>query len=291
MGIQRTFTAQHGSRERRTDMYTIELVIKGPIESGFVASVDYTQPCKCLEETTSELEGAYLDDIVGRATNENIAQFFLFRLSESPVFKIRLTEGSDCYVEIHADEFDKAKYPAQLAFNKGHSLLLREEPELAVAYFTEAIGAEQEFAQAYNLRGRCLKYLRDFKAALADFRKAVQINPDFGEAWRNIGNAYLYLGNYEEMIPAFDRAVDLMPDSALAINNRGYGYFMRKEYEQALNDHTKAIQIDPNYAEAHYDKAMALKATGQRRLALASLLEARRLRTSGQDTFHGIKMY
>ena len=93
------------------------------------------------------------------------------------------------------------------------------------------------------------------------------------------------------MIPAFDRAVELMPNSALAINNRGYGYFVKKDFSLAIQDHIRAIEIDPNYAEAHYDKSMALNALGKMELAKEALLESRRLRKSGEDTFYRIKMY
>ena len=291
MGLIREFEAMHGSRETRSEVYTIEVVISGPIENGFVAGVDYIEPIKRLEQIADELKDTYLDDIVGRATNENIAQFFMFNLSGLPIHKIRVTESNDRYVELFLDEFDHCAYPSQLAFNKGHSLLLREEPEIAKKYFTEAIERDSDFVEAYNLRGRCSKYMKNFEEALLDFQKAINIKPDFSEAWRNMGNAYLYLDMHDEMIPAFDRAVELMPNSALAINNRGYGYYVKGDFYLALRDHMKAVEIDQNYAEAHSDKAMALKALGKKELAKEALLESRRLRKSGEDTFHGIKIY
>lgn len=291
MGLIMEFEAMHGSREMHSDVYTIEVVISGPIQNGFVAGVDYIEPIKRLEQIAGELKGTYLDDIVGRATNENIAQFLMFNLSGLPIHKVRVTESNDRYVEIFSDEFDAGEYPAQLAFNKGYSLLLRGEPKIAKKYFSEAIDMNGDFVEAYNFRGRCFKYMKNFEKALLDFQKAIKIKPDFGEAWRNMGNAYLYLDMHDEMIPAFDRAVELMPKSALAINNRGYGHYVKGDFERALRDHIKAIEIDPNYAEAHYDKAMALKALGKRDLAKEALLESRRLNKSGEDTFHEIKMY
>ena len=289
--IIKELEATHGSREKRSDVYTIELVIKGPIENGFVAGVDYVEPSNRLEQLVASLRGKYLDDIVGRATNENIAQFLMFHLSDLPVHALKVTEGSDTYVQISSSEFDVDNYASQLAFNKGHSLLLREDPETAKKQFTGAIELNEEFAEAYNLRGRCLKYMEDYEHALIDFQRAVELKPDFGEAWRNMGNAYLYLKDHDKMIPSFDRAVDLMPDSALAINNRGYGYFVKGEFQKALDDHIKAVELDPNYAEAHYDKAMALKALGKRDLAKEALLESRRLKKRGEDTFDGVVMY
>ena len=291
LGIIAEFKAEHGSKEIRKDNFTIELVIDGQIKNGFVTGVDYVKPKKRLNDVVSELSRKYLDDIVGRATNENIAQYFMFNLRDLSPHSIRVSEGKGIYVELSSDEFNAEMYTAQLSYNLGYSFLLRENPEKAKEHFSEAVSLNDKFAEAYNLRGRCFKYLNDYQSALSDFLKAIEINPDFGEAWRNLGNAYLYLERFDEMIPAFDRSIELMPDSALAINNRGYGYFVKEEYELALRDHEKAVEIDPNYVEAHYDKAMALKALGRDKEAQKALSESERLKQSAQDTYHGIKMY
>ena len=291
LGIIQKFEADHGSKEIRKDRFTIELVINGLIKNGFVAGVDYVKPRNRLNELVSELSGKYLDDIVGRATNENIAQFFMFNLRDFPPHLIRVLEGDGIYVEISSEEFNAEMYPAQLSYNLGHSFLLREKPKQAKEHFTEAIALNDKFAEAYNLRGRCFKYLEDYQSALSDFLKAIDINPNLGEAWRNLGNAYLYLEIFDEMVLAFDRCVELMPDSALAINNRGYGHFVKGEYELALMDHERAVKIDPNYAEAHYDKSMALKALRRDKEAQEALSESVRLKKSAQDTYHGVKMY
>lgn len=291
LGIITEFEATHGSREIRRGRFTIELVINGPIENGFVAGIDYVKPKERLSEVVSGLTRKYLDDIVGRATNENIAQHLMFNLRDLPLQTIRVSEGNGIYVEISANEFNAEMYPAQLSYNLGHSFLLRENLEEAKKYFTEAIALNNRFAEAHNLRGRSFKYLNDYESALSDFLKAIEINPNFGEAWRNLGNVYLYLERFNEMVPAFDRSVELMLNSALAINNRGYCYFVKGEYEFALSDHKKAIEIDPNYAEAHYDKSITLKALGRDKEAQEALSESERLKQSAQDTYYGIKMY
>ena len=291
LGIITDFKAEHGSKEIHKGNFRIELVIEDPIKNGFVAGVDYEKPKNRLNELVSKLSGKYLDDIVGRATNENIAQFLMYNLRDLSLSSIRVSEGEGIYVEISLEEFNAEMYPAQLSYNLGHSFLLRENPKKAKDHFTKAITLNDKFAEAYNLRGRCFKYLNDYLSALSDFLKAVEINPNFGEAWRNLGNTYLYLKRFNEMIPTFDRSIKLMPDSALAINNRGYGFFVKGEYELALRDHTKAIEIDPNYAEAYYDKAMALKVLGRIKEAQKALSEFERLKQSAQDTYHGIKMY
>jgi|SRR3989344_2089511 len=291
LGILVEFEATHGSREIHKDRFTIELVINGPVENGFVAGMDYAKPKERLTQLISKFAGEYLDDIVGRATNENIAQYLMFNLSDLSLQSIKVSEGNGIYVEISADEFNAEMYPAQLFYNLGHSFLLRENPEKAKKCFSDAIALNDRFAKAYNLRGRCFKYLDNYELALTDFLKAIEINPGFGEAWRNLGNAYLYLGKFEEMVLAFDRSVKLMPNSALAMNNRGYGYFRMGKHILALRDHEKAIYIDPNYSEAYYDKAMVLKVLGRDKEAQEALSKSEMLKQSAQDTYQGINMH
>jgi len=291
LGLISEFEATHGSREKRKDKFSVELTIEGRVETGFVAGIDYLVPRNKLERIINQLAGNDLDDIIGRATNENIAQFIMFNLCDLPVHTIRVYEGDKTFVEVSKTEFDVIHYPAQLAYNLGQSFLLRENPDLAREHLTNAIKLNPNFAEAYNLRGRCTKYLEGYDSALDDFLKAVELKPDFGEAWRNLGNAFLYLERYDDMISAFDKSIELMPDSVLAVNNRGYGYFVIGKYELALEDHEKAVQLDPNYAEAHYDKGMALKKLGKISSAEEALHEATRLKESSEDTFHKIKMY
>jgi len=291
LGIINTFSATHGSRNKREDRYSIELIIEGPIEGGFVAGVDYDEPIRKLERLIDQLNGNYLDDIVGRATIENIAQFLMSHLINNNVKTLRVYERNDIYIEISKEELDIGSYPIKLEFNLGHSYLLREDPSRAIDHFDKAIEMREDFAEAYNMRGRCYKYLEDFKSALENYQRAIAIDPEFGEAWRNLGNAYLFLEEYERMIPAFDRSIELLPNSALAINNRGYGYSVIGEYEQAICDHKKAVELDPNYAEAHYDLAMALDALGNHEEAKIHFAAAERLKDTGVDTYHNIAMH
>jgi|FLOH01.1.fsa_nt_gi tetratricopeptide (TPR) repeat protein len=291
LGIIQQFEATHGSKTIHEDTYTIEVVLEGEIERGFVSGIDHEQPARKLSQIIQTFQNQYLDEIVGRATNENIAQYLMFNLSELSIKGIKVQEGQTAYVYLSKQEFDQTNYPAQLKFNLGHSTLLRERPKHAKQFFSEAIDLRDDFADAYNLRGRCSKYLEDYLSASKDFLEAININPNFGDAWRNLGNAYLYLGKYDEMITAFEKSIDLMPDSALAINNLGYGYFVMNKFEKALEYHEQAVSIDPNYAEAQYDKAMALRALGRENDAQKALAISDELKSTGKDTYHGINMY
>jgi len=289
--IIKKFTASHGSRTLRTNEFKIRITLEGKIINGFVEGVDYDEPKKCLERVLSSLEDKYLNDIVGRATNENIAQYIFYQLRGVPLHSLTLSEGEEQSVTIFPSDINFEDYPSQFHLNKGYSLLLREKPDSAIEEIDKAIGLKGNLAEAYNLRGRCKKYLNRYDLALPDFLKAIEINPEFGEAYRNLGNAYYYLDKLDLMIPAFTKAVELMSNSALAFNNRGFAYQRLEKWESALADHNKAIELDPDYEEAYRDRATAYEVLGKKELAMEDFLKAKELKESGKDTFAVIKMH
>jgi tetratricopeptide (TPR) repeat protein len=291
LGIIQKFKATHGSREIRSDEFKIELTFQGEISDGFVDGVDYSYPKQRLTKVLGMLDDQYLDDVVGRATNENIAMYLLYELRDLPLHSLKIQEGEEQYVEVFFSEVDFDEYPGLLGFNKAQSLLFRETPELAIDELNEAIELKKNFAEAYNLRGRCYKYQNRHNLALSDYLQAIQIKPDFGEAYRNLGNVYYYLDMIELMIPSFTKAIELMPDSALAYNNRGFAYQKLNEFELALEDHNKAIEIDSNYAEAYRDRADAHTAVENKGLAEKDYAKAEELINSGRDTYAKIIMY
>ncbi len=285
------FHATHGSRDKRETAYRLEIKIGGEIIEGFVVGMDYDYAIRMLEETVSSLQGKYLDDVVGRATDENIALYIMNELKSLPLMSVKVVEDDKRFVEVFPTDFDEVRYPSVLEFNKGQSLLLREMPDQAIEHLDNATEIDPEFAEAFNLRGRCQKYLDRYDLAMLDYFRALMIDPEYGEAYRNLGNAYYYLDMTDQMIPVFTKAVELIPDSALAYNNRGFAYQKIGEFELALADHDKAIELDPSYAEAYLDRSNAHKALGHGTLAENDFMVFKQLTDSGADTYSGIGMH
>lgn len=291
LNIKGEFSAIHGTRKRVESKFSVDVFIKGRIKGDFVEGIDHKKPSKALNSLLKELGGKYLDDIVGRATNENIAEFIIHRLSEFPVSSVRICEDSHFGVEVFAEEASLEDFPARLLYRRAQSLLHRENPKKASKLLSEAITLSPGFAEAFNLRGRCFKYLNDWDRALEDFKKAIKLNPRLGDAFRNLGNAYYYTGQYKLMVPAFSKAVKLMPDSALAFNNRGFALQKLGRFKQALKDHSKAVRLDSCYAEAFKDRGKAYLALGRKKLAEKDFERQRVLEKTGTDSYHGVRMY
>jgi len=289
--VAREFTALHGTRSVRRDRFRVELRLSGRIDNGFVGSMDHRLLGNALDETLAGLDGKHLDDVVGRATNENIALYITHSLASLHPSSVLVQEGSGQSAEVFLSDLDNGGYPAYLALSKAQSLLLRERPSDAMIALEGAIAYNPRLANAYNLMGRCQKYLGRHNLAAESYARAIAMDPDFGEAYRNLGNAYCELGMYDQMNEAFSKAIELMPASALAFNNRGFGFQMAGNFKKALEDHSKAIELDPNYAEAYGDRSQAYKALGELALAERDCERMNRLVSSGTDTYSGIGTY
>jgi tetratricopeptide (TPR) repeat protein len=291
LGVSQGFRAKHGTREVRDNSFTVELRLSGKIDGDFVAGVDYDRPRDELQKLISGMEGCYLDDIVGRATNENIGLYLMHSLRGLNPESLIVREENGQYAEIFPSDVEDQRYPSGLQLRRARSLLMRERPVDAKDILDQLVSVDSDFAEAFNVRGRCQRYLGSWDAALLDFMQALIINPELGEAYRNLGNAYLYTGDTKQMIPAFTKAVELMPNSSLTFNNRGFAYQKLGMFKEALEDHNRAIELDPNYAEAYADRSEAFKALGMMEQAAVDRVTAEDLAKFGKDTYAGVKMY
>jgi len=232
----------------------------------FVAYRDDRVLLDILWNELSFLEGKWLDDIVGRATLENIAIYLLMRLREYGIESVSVMLGST-RVSVASHDIVAETWDSELAFKRGVSLIIRGRFEEALGALTTASRIAPKAARAFNARGRCLRKLGRILEALADFEQAIKLDHEFGEAYRNRGNVLLELGKAEEAIPDFTRAITLMPGSALAYNNRGFAYQQLGAAESALADHQRAIELDPYYEEAYRDRAVVQRKLGRPDLA------------------------
>jgi len=265
--LRTTFKALHGTERVRDDEYIVEVAFDGPLESDFIAGIDYDIPQRRIDDVVRSLSGMRLDDITGRATAENIAAYLLYKLEDVKATAVTVYEGQRCAASISTSDICNDNYSVTLQIKRAKSFLVRRRFDAAIAAIDTALLTGGDRADVYNLRGRCYKYLNQYEQALADYSTALSLDPHFGEAYRNRGNAHYYLGHYDVMIADFDRAIQIMPDSAVAYNNRGFAFQALGEYERAVADHSRAIELNPNYAEAYHDRGDARKALGHHELA------------------------
>lgn len=178
--------------------FTVEVVVEGSLTVDFVAGVDDLVVRRRLQSEVEALRGKRLDDVCGRATLENLATFLIATLADIGVTAVGVDDGFS-KVTVFSGEVNLRTWPAELAFRRGVSLLLRKRERLALAEFSHAIDLAPRWPAAYNVRGRCFRSLKDSESARSDFERAIVLEPKFGEAHRNMGNILLEGGQATPM--------------------------------------------------------------------------------------------
>ena len=256
-----SLSARGGTEHVQPLILTVAVTVSGPLEGDFAGGLDDRQLEAELLRQLAPLEGSHLDDVVGRATLENIAAYLLVRLYRLRPYSVAVATD-EREATVYPDDIDYPNFERELLFKRGTSLALRGQVARALAVYSDAL-ALGPTARIFNARGRCRRRLGDLSGALDDFNQAIAADPAFGEPFRNRGNVLLELKHFDKALRDLTVAVDKMPDSALAWNNRGYALLCMGRPAEALPDHCRAINLEPDYEEAYRDRVAALEALGR----------------------------
>ncbi len=255
------FEALRGTISTRLNKYAVKICIEGCLINGFVAGVDSSVYQKKLDAICMMLDGIWLDENIGRATDETIAVFFLSKLGDD-ISKVQvISDENEIVISRNDLGIEGAEGYLQRQIGIRHFLL--GELELADQAFSKLLVHYPDDVQTLNLRGRVRRYLGNLELAESDFKSAIDLDSGWFELWRNLANTLLIEEKYEEMKISFEKALCLAPFNAIVINNYGYALYSCGEYETALNYCQKAIKIDPNYYEAYLDVAEIHKILGK----------------------------
>jgi tetratricopeptide (TPR) repeat protein len=146
---------------------------------------------------------------------------------------------------------------ARQHYEKGKLFFEREDYEIAVLEFSEAIKLDPKVAEYLAWRGRANSVKGDYDSGLRDCNEAIRIDPNIAMAYYSRGNAYQNKKDYDSAIRDYNQAIRIDPNYAMAYNNRGNAYQNKKDYDSAIRDYSQAIRIDPNYSSAYYNRGNA----------------------------------
>ena len=146
----------------------------------------------------------------------------------------------------------------------------------AVVPFSRAIALDDNNAQAYLLRARCMKGMQEFDNAIADYTKALEVNPSDYEALSCRTYCYEQVRDWDAAIEDCTAVIAIQPDDDHAYNMRGYARAAKRppglklkgvEYKQVVADFTKAIELNEcnyyayaNRANVRFDRCEYYKA-------------------------------
>lgn len=110
----------------------------------------------------------------------------------------------------------------------------------AIDDLTTAISNDEDFLEAYILRGKCAFINRDTKQAFADFRKLIRLRPEDAEMHVHAGNMLMASGVYDQAARAYTNAHRL--GNAAALLGRAKCCVSLCNVPQALADLSVAVK-------------------------------------------------
>ncbi len=108
----------------------------------------------------------------------------------------------------------------------------------------------------YNL-AKNLQERGKLREACKHYKRAIELRQDYYSAYNNLGTVLTELGEYELAEKAFLSAIEIR-DYAYPHCNLGDVYIRQKRYEEALKELDIAVEMLPDFAEAHFNRAIAL---------------------------------
>jgi tetratricopeptide (TPR) repeat protein len=187
------------------------------------------------------------------------------RLSRLGVFLVVVLAGQGC----------GNNNPSERALERGGDAMRRQDYDLAITEFSEAIRLKPDYADAYFDRGVASHRKGDYDKAIADYGEAIRLRPDYVNAYIERGRAYDHKGDYDKVIADYTEAIRRDPNQATIYLNRGNTYNRQGDYDKAIADYTEAIRLNLDYAFACEEgRARAYRQKGDDAKAIADYTDA-----------------
>lgn len=147
---------------------------------------------------------------------------------------------------------------AEAHYNRGNALKGIGRLDEAIAAYDLAIQLRPEHADSHYNLGNILSASGQWQAAVASYDKAIAISTEHTEAISNKGNALKNMNQIEQAVACFDQAMALRPEEPELVCNQGAAIQATNEIGAAIQFHDRALQLRPDFANAHWNKALAL---------------------------------
>jgi type IV pilus biogenesis/stability protein PilW len=148
----------------------------------------------------------------------------------------------------------KQREAAEIHTNLGLENLRNGRPQDALREFEEALGNDEDLAEAHLGRGLVLEFtFGRHEEAEKEYRRAIALKPSLSEAHNNLGQRLARRGRLQEALDEFDTALSNMyyrePYSARFNKGKVLGQLGRRE--EALAELRTCLSLNPRYCPCH----------------------------------------
>jgi len=202
--------------------------------------------CACVLVTGGSLLGGSLE---GRAASDDA--------------NICVKESGDAGIDACSRAIQSRRYTghvlARQYLSRGVERRTKQDYDLALSDFAEALKADKKYADAFYNRCAIYNFKKEYDTAVAECSQAIKLGP---------GTETMAAGGSER----------LGKDHALSdyYTERGFAYFQKEDAIHAFVDLDNAIRLNPNNGRALKTRGLAYEAKGDSR-ATADLASAKLL--------------
>lgn len=139
--------------------------------------------------------------------------------------------------------------------NKGADALLKNNFELAYAYFREAILRKPSFQSAWINMGILYRHKGYFLQAEQAYLYALNLDDGSLTAWENLAHLYNYTNREDEAQKIFYRVESQRKNNPYYHLNLGEEQIERKNWDEALTHFKKALTLDRSRHEVYFGLA------------------------------------
>jgi Flp pilus assembly protein TadD len=166
----------------------------------------------------------------------------------------------------------------------GYTYLQLKRPDDALSTLQQAQKLQPRNAEIVNNIGNARMAREEYELAVEAYKQAIQMRrqhekKEYGDAWYNLGFAHTRLSQWPQAVEAYEKATTLLPKDANVLNNLAYAQEKVRQDAIALENYEKATNLAPDKPLFWYNYGLALRkgmrlADAERALARAVRLEA-----------------
>jgi|GEM_PF-5517759 len=190
-------------------------------------------------------------------------------------------------LEARVTSLDAATNPAHSYFARGEQYYKDGKYELALAYYSEAIGIDSEFVDPVAGRGIVYYNQNDYESALNDFNNILEHNPESELAYYWIGLTYWGMGKKNLAYTNLNKVIGLNPQLVSPYIDRGRLHVFDDNSNAAISDFSRVIEINPHEYYGYKLRGLLYLALGDYEAALRDLKQSIRIAPE-IDTYHAL---
>ena len=158
----------------------------------------------------------------------------------------------------------------------------------AISDYNKVIGIDASIADAYYNRGLCHARKEEYEKAIQDFTASAEMNHKVAGAHLNAGLAYLKLNDAGKAERELTKSIEADTEKEhlyKSLHIMGVICMQKQEHDKALDYFNKSIEANDSFADAYYNRGIALGLLERYQEALEDLTKSLELGKKSADVY------